>query len=121
MNPIFRFIALLSLTLAAGPAAHPADPSPPGMVQQTGSITGRVQNVVTGQYLNKARVAVKGTEQVTFTDEFGVYQLNQVRSGPVVLEVFYTDLDVQEIPIDVRAGGLIERDVELTSEARYGK
>ena len=30
----------------------------------TGSITGRVQNVVTGQYLNQARVTLRGGDQI---------------------------------------------------------
>lgn len=47
-----------------------------------GSISGRIQNVVTGQYLNRARVTVKGTDQVAFTDEFGAYVIGNVRSGP---------------------------------------
>ncbi len=37
----------------------------------TGSISGRIQNVVTGQNLNNVRVAERGTEQVAFTDQTG--------------------------------------------------
>ncbi|MBL9209996.1 MAG: TonB-dependent receptor [Opitutaceae bacterium] len=108
-------IALLGLyfAVAAAPAAD--------NTAATGSITGRVQNVVTGQYLARARVAVKGTDMVTFTDDFGTYRLADVRSGQVVLEVFYTDLDAQEVTVEVPAGRLAERDVALTSVARYGQ
>ena len=42
-------------------------------------------------------------------------------SGPVVLEVFYTDLDLAQIPLNVPAGGTVEREVDLTSVVRYGK
>jgi len=38
----------------------------------------------------------------------------------VVLEVFYTDLDVQRVPVELVAGKTTDRDVELTSVARYG-
>ncbi|WP_414661800.1 TonB-dependent receptor [Horticoccus sp. 23ND18S-11] len=86
----------------------------------TGTLTGRVQNVASGNYLNKARVAVKGTDLVTYTDEFGFYRLVDVPAGNVTLEVFYTDLDVQQIPLAVTSGGSTERNVELTSKARYG-
>src|SRR5687767_8788448 len=64
-------------------------------VQQTGSVTGRVQNAVIGRYLNNARISIKGTEIVGFTDEFGVYRLPSVPVGSIVLEVFYTGMDPQ--------------------------
>jgi iron complex outermembrane receptor protein len=86
----------------------------------TGSVSGRVRNVATGQYLNRARVAVRGTEQVVFSDEYGTYRLADIRSGPVTLDVFYTDLDPQTVSVEVPAGRAIARDIELTSAARYG-
>ncbi|MBI4622732.1 MAG: TonB-dependent receptor [Verrucomicrobia bacterium] len=113
--------------LAAAPAAtpNPANPSPgtqtPADVRDRGSVTGRVQNVVTGQYLNQARVAVKGTDDIALTDPFGTYHLVNVPGGPIVLEVFYTDLDVQEIRVEIPAGGTVEQHVHLTSAARYGR
>jgi iron complex outermembrane receptor protein len=112
----------IALTAPAWLAAQTATGAPSSATRQsTGTITGRVRNVVTGQYLNKARVAVKGTDQVVYTDNFGIYQLVEVRSGPVVLEVFYTDLDVALVPIEVPTGGRIEHNVELTSVGRYGQ
>ncbi len=85
-----------------------------------GSVTGRVQNIVTGKYLNRARVAVKGTELVAYTDESGTYHLVDVPAGPVRLEVFYTDLDPLEIVLEVPAGREVEGNAGLTSKARYG-
>lgn len=85
-----------------------------------GNIGGRVKNAVTGQYLNRARVTIRGTDHLVYTNEDGAYQLGGVPSGSVVLEVFYTDLDPQAITLQVPAGGSVERDVELTSQARYG-
>ena len=87
----------------------------------TGAISGRVQNVATGQYLNNARVSVKGSNNIVFTDKDGTYRLVNVPSGPVLLEVFFTDLDLATVPINVRAGGLVTQDVNLTSVARYGQ
>ena len=101
---------IIALWLA--PSLHAAVP--------TGSISGRVQNVVTGQYLTNARVAVQGTEQEAFTDQTGSYRLASVPSGPVVLEVFYTGLDPRQIPVTIRAGEVLEQDVSLTSTTRYG-
>jgi iron complex outermembrane recepter protein len=88
--------------------------------QPTGTVTGRIQNVVTGNYLNKARVSVKGTELVVYTDEFGMYRLVDVPAGATTLEIFYTDLDVQQVPVTINAGTTVERNIELTSRARYG-
>ena len=39
-----------------------------------------------------------------FTDESGVYRLTQLPGGPVVLEVFYSGLDPQQIALNVTAG-----------------
>lgn len=89
--------------------------------QSAGTVTGRVQNVVTGNYLNQARVTVKGSDIVTYTDQFGGYRLVNVPGGSAALEFFYTDLDPQVITINVPAGGSVEQNVDLTSKARYGE
>ncbi len=86
----------------------------------TGTVGGRVLNEVTGQYLNNARVSVRGTELTAFTDQTGSFRLAGVPAGSAVIEVFYTGLDPQQIPITVTAGGFVEREVALTSAARYG-
>ncbi|MBI4622359.1 MAG: TonB-dependent receptor plug domain-containing protein, partial [Verrucomicrobia bacterium] len=112
----------LALAFAPQPAARAADGAPAGAAaQSTGTVTGRVQNVVTGNYLQNARISVKGTDVIAYTDQFGVYRLVNVRSGPIALEVFYTDLDPQVITVDVPAGGSVEQNVNLTSKARYGE
>jgi iron complex outermembrane receptor protein len=87
----------------------------------TGSIEGRVQNLVTGDYLNNARVSIKGTNLVSLTDDAGRYRLKGVTAGTATLRVFFTGLDEQEIPVVVTAGQTIERDVSLTSKALYGE
>jgi iron complex outermembrane recepter protein len=109
------------LALALGPGSITPAAAATSATPATGSITGRVQNVVTGQYLNKARLTIKGTNQVVFTDDFGTYNFAEVPGGPVVLEVFYTGLDTREIALEVRPGGSIEHNVDLSSAARYGE
>lgn len=120
-NPIALLIGWLALALGPGHAARAVDGNPLAAANQTGGVSGRVQNVVTGNYLNRARISVKGSDVIVYTDEFGSYRLVNVPSGPVVLEVFYTDLDPQQIAITVPAGGTVEQNVELTSKARYGE
>jgi len=102
-------LALFTIAQAAESAGAP-----------TAVVTGRVQNVVTGQYLNNARVAVRDTGEVAFTDESGTYLLTRVPAGSITLEVFYTGLDAQAIPLQLAPGRSIVRNVELTSAARYG-
>lgn len=112
----------LSLPSFATQAASPA----PGLAAGAsvrgarGTVTGRVQNVVTGQYLNNARVAVAGTELVAFTDESGMFRLTNVPAGPIVLRVFYTGLEAQEIPVQVPTGGSIDQEINLRTAAAYG-
>lgn len=102
---------MLGSVVSAGAQSPAAGAS---LQQGTGSITGRVQNVVSGQYLTNARVTIKGTQQQAFTDELGVYHLMEVPSGPVVLQVFYTGLDSQEIAVQVPAGGRVVEEIFLS-------
>ncbi|MBI4626852.1 MAG: carboxypeptidase regulatory-like domain-containing protein, partial [Verrucomicrobia bacterium] len=86
----------------------------------TGTIEGRVQNEVTGRFLGNSRVMVKGSDLRVLTDESGSYRITDVPSGPIVLEVFYTGLDPQEISLSVPAGKTVTQDVSLTNQALYG-
>jgi TonB-dependent receptor len=113
MNP-FRFGAFACPPLVAVALVCAAEPS-----AGTAAISGRVQNAATGQYLNNARVVVKGTDVVAFTDETGSYRLTNVSSGAVVLEVFYTGMAPQQITVNVTGGAAIERDISLSGGARY--
>ena len=47
----------------------------------TAALSGRVQNEVTGQFLNNARVSVRGTDQTTFTDETGTFRFPALPAG----------------------------------------
>lgn len=89
--------------------------------QVTGSITGRVQNVVIGRYLSNAKVSIKGTDIVGFTDEFGAYRLPAVPAGAVILEIFYTGMDTQQNSLKLGPGQTLVHDVNLTNVARYGE
>ena len=109
-----------ALALAPASSTRAADGSP-GTAPQSAAVTGRVQNVVTGQYLNNARVAVRGTDLVAFTDQSGTYRLPAVPPGSVVLEVFYTGLDSATATVPLAAGQALTRDFDLTSAARYGE
>ncbi|MBI4623399.1 MAG: TonB-dependent receptor [Verrucomicrobia bacterium] len=115
LRGVLKLSRLLPLFLALLAVAVPGH-------AQTGAgvIAGRVKNVATGQYLNNARVSVQGTTLLAFTDESGTYRLAGVPAGPAILDVFYTGLDPQTLPLTVAAGQRVEQDVSLTSVARYG-
>jgi len=118
---IEHLTACLALTLATAVPTIAVAQTTATAPQSTGSISGRVQNVATSQYLNNARVSVKGSNNTVFTDKDGTYRLVNVPSGPVTLEVFFTDLDLASIPLILAPGGLLTQDVNLTSVARYGQ
>ncbi|MEO6244451.1 MAG: carboxypeptidase regulatory-like domain-containing protein [Opitutaceae bacterium] len=112
-------LAILTLCFVSvgllGPTARAADqPASP-----TATITGRVQSASTGQYLNHARVTVQGTDLVAFTDESGSYSLPLVPATAVVLEVFYTGMEPQRLPVRPSAGSVLEQDIRLAGGARY--
>lgn len=86
----------------------------------TGGIQGRVQNRATGDYLNNARVSLKGSSVFTHTDEAGYYRLDGVPAGEVTLHVFFTGLDEQDVTVNVSAGQTANADVRLTSAKLYG-
>jgi iron complex outermembrane recepter protein len=86
----------------------------------TGSISGRVHNEATGQYLNNARITIKGTGLSTLTDDTGSFRITGVPSGTATIDAFYSGLDPLQITVDVPAGGIVQRDINLTNKAAYG-
>jgi TonB-dependent receptor len=101
-------VSLLVLPARAQPAA-------------TAAVEGRVKNIATGESLENARVSLKGTATYTLTDASGSYQLTGVPAGTVTLRVFFTGLDEQEMTLTLLAGQTAQRDVQLGSQAKYGK
>jgi iron complex outermembrane receptor protein len=114
-NPLLRALAGLACALVSALAAENASTTAPGTIQ------GRVQNAVTGQYLHSARVSLKGTALVDLTDESGAFRLVDVPAGSAVLEVFYTGLDPVQVPVQVAPAGVVVQDVGLTNVARFGR
>ncbi|MEY2881303.1 MAG: hypothetical protein RLZZ15_3683, partial [Verrucomicrobiota bacterium] len=118
----FFFACGISFTLAVSVAlpVRAAAATSTAAENAPASLTGRVLNVVTGQFLNNARVAVRGADLVAFTDQSGTYFLPRVAPGKVVLDVFYTGLDTQSVTVDLALGQALTRDFDLTNAARYG-
>lgn len=85
-----------------------------------GTVTGRVQNVVTGQFLSNARITVKGTDIAALSDQAGQYRLVNVPPGEIEVEAFFTGLDPQKARVTVARDSILEQNFGLTSVARYG-
>jgi len=111
---LWRRLIGLALLLCAGVAAFAQSAA------ATGTITGRVLNEATGEYLRSATVSVVGTNLSTVAGAGGVYQLTGVPAGEARLMVSYTDLDPLETSVKVGAGETVNRDLNLTS-SRYAR
>lgn len=104
--------SLMALASATSAAAQP--------VPARGVVEGRVQNVVTGEYLNNARVSIKGSTQAVLTDQSGYFKITNVPAGPATVRVYFTGLDEQAADVQVTPGEIVRHDFDLTSKSRYG-
>ncbi|MSU51567.1 MAG: TonB-dependent receptor [Opitutus sp.] len=113
--PIALFCLLLSLV--AGPPANAQNAGTPTQATASGHLRGRVSNLLTGAYLEGARVDLVGTGKSTVTEVDGSFRLQDISPGEVSLEVTYTGLDSQTIRASVPPTGFRVVDVALTSKA----
>ena len=117
-HPIRRSAGLLRLIVSACLAGAAILVSAGAQPAADGIITGRVLGETSGQYLNNARVAVRGTGLVAFTDETGSFRLDGVPRAEVTLDVFYTGTAPQPVAVDLRAARTAERDIRLAGAGR---
>ena len=94
-----------SWTLSASAAAE---------TSSAGGIEGRIVNASSGNYLNNARVVVRGTTLATTTNEVGEYRLAGVPAGDASLAVTFAGMEAQVTTIRVAAGQTVQRDFALT-------
>lgn len=85
----------------------------------TGTITGRVLNQGTGEYLRNAVITVPGTNLTATAEAGGSYSLLGVPAGATKVLVTYAGLDPKEETVLVTPGQTLTLDVTLTSSA-YG-
>jgi TonB-dependent receptor len=90
-----------------------------GLAQSTnpGSITGRVLNTATGEYIRNAEVRVEGTQQAVLTEDGGYYRIANAPAGNVTVEVRYTGYDAARAQVNVTPGATVTRDFELSGSA----
>jgi iron complex outermembrane recepter protein len=105
MNAFLRFTLCLVLPLSPAFAAAP----------NTGTISGRIFNPATGEYVRNAEVSVRGTSLTTISGDDGRYQLTAVPAGEAVVIINYTGYVTAESTVKVAAGQNSTRDIELVS------
>jgi len=81
-----------------------------------GHLRGRVRNLLTGAYLEGARVEIPGAGQSTLTETDGTFRLRDVAAGEVSLEISYTGLDREVLTVAVPAGAERVVDVALSTK-----
>jgi iron complex outermembrane receptor protein len=97
----------LSLILVAAFAANAAE---------AGTISGRVLNGATGQYLKNAQVELLGSDRTTVTSDGGYFTFSDVAAGEAKVAVNYTGLDRLEKSVTVPETGTVNSELALTSK-----
>ena len=87
----------------------------------TGTIEGRVFDSRRGEYLEKARITVDGSQQETLTAATGQYRLTGIPAGTVTLKIFYTGLGSHSEIVTVAPGQTVQHDVTISGMATAGK
>ncbi|MDO8545667.1 MAG: TonB-dependent receptor [Opitutaceae bacterium] len=114
MPPTLRHLRPRRLLAFAVIAALLLPPARAGAAADAGTVEGRVLNVLTGAYLENARVSVEGATLAAFTNNVGEYRLAGVPAGPATVRVFFTGLEPQIATVAVVAGEVATRDFSLT-------
>lgn len=114
-NPLAALVAWFALSVAPITPLHAADNT-----TGSGIISGRVQNTATGQYLINARVSIRGTDLVAFTDGTGRFVVSNVPTGSGLIDVVYTGMDPKQVAVEVANGSSITLNIGLTNVERYG-
>ena len=80
-----------------------------------GTITGRIFNPTTREYVRNAEISVRGSSAIAISDENGAYQLTGLPAGDAVVTVNYTGSTPAVVTVKVTPGQETTRDIELTS------
>ncbi len=92
-------------------------PPPPIFAQQTGTITGTVSDVATGQLLESAIVRLDGAQSGVLTTDAGRYLIIGVAAGSHQLTFDILGYESQTLAVDVVAGETAVLNAELVSGA----
>src|SRR3954470_14288782 len=79
----------------------------------TGTITGRILNPATGEYIRNADVRIEGTPQVAHSEDGGYYEFHNAPIGTVKLTATYTGHESVTAEVNVTPGAKVTHDFEL--------
>lgn len=101
-HAFIRLIAIAALPLSA-------------WAQSTGTVTGRVLNPATNEYVRNAEVRVEGTNIVATTEEGGYYRLHNVPARAVTVVATFPGAETRTASVNVTAGAVATHDFELVA------
>ena len=102
---------LLALLLATLLAVWPAR----AQTTATGTITGRIFNPNSGEYVRNAQIRVEETGLATISEDGGEFRLDPVPAGKATLVVTYTGYRPATATVNVTAGAIATQDFNLVS------
>lgn len=103
--------ALLTPLSATANAA--TAPSTTAEASATGSVSGRIFNPQTGEYVRNAEVQIEGTNLMVVSEDDGSYRLAGVPAGDVVLVVNYTGYPQVREKLTLTPGGTITKNLDM--------
>ena len=89
--------------------------APFAAAQTAGTITGRIFNPASGEYVRNARISIEGTTLQAVSEDAGAYTLSGVPAGTVRLNVAFTGYRTETAAVTVAPGAVVTRDFELVS------
>ena len=101
-------IALCPVLLFLGPPAR-------GQNGATGTITGRILNPATGEYVRNAEVKIDASGQAAVSESGGRYRLPDVAAGTITVRVTFLGSTPATATLTVNPGATVTQDFELTS------
>ena len=101
----FQLVALTAGSLLCAASLH---------AQSTGTITGRVFNPATGEYVRNAEVRLHGSDQVVTTENDGSFTLMNVPAGTATVVVNYTGYTPATETVSVTAGQTATREINIS-------
>lgn len=102
-------IVLLVLTCFGPGALLPAQPV------STGTVTGRVFNASTGEYVRNAEVNIQGTNRTVTSGDGGYFEITNIPPGQVIVAVNYAGYETSPATVEVSPGQTVTHDFELRS------
>jgi TonB-dependent receptor len=93
--------------------------TPPARAQSagTGTVSGRVYNPETGEYVRNARIRAAGTGEVAISEQGGFYQITNLPPGEATLVLSYAGFPDVTVKAAVAAGTTATVDINLPADA----